>query len=49
MNKSLLSRVEDLEKEKGEYLERMATIIDKNEDLESEMNIITRALELKDL
>lgn len=46
MNKSLLQWVEELEKEKGEFLEKMATIINKNEELEEEIQIVTRAFEL---
>lgn len=42
------SRIEELEGEKTVQLEVMATIISKNEELEKEISILTRALQIKD-
>ena len=48
LNNSLIQRVSDLEHEKGIQLKTMATIIAKNEELQHELAIVTRALELRD-
>ena len=42
-----MMRTHELEKERCAQLEKMAIIIDKNEELEKEIMILTRALELK--
>ena len=48
MNESLVQRITEMESEQSIQLETMGTIIAKNEELQRELSILTRALELQD-
>ena len=46
-NLSLSAQIRELEQERANTLDNMATIINKNEDLQKEINILTKALDLQ--
>ena len=47
MNQSIMAQIRDLEGQRETTLDNMSVIIRKNDDLQRELSILTRALELQ--